>query len=153
MLDVRFSTALQLLLTMANAARNGFAQVSSETLATGLGTSPSLTRRLLVPLAAADIVRAKLGKHGGVSLAGAASEITLGDIYRAVVGEKPILAGRTDIPHLCDVSSRAEKYFASIAREADDAVIRVLDRRTLAESLDELLALERDTEPPRAQSA
>ena len=142
MLDVRFSTVLQMLMTLAAASRNGFGQLSSETLAAGIGSSSSLTRRLLVPLARDGIVRTTLGKHGGVALGKLASEITLGAIYRATVGAKPLLAGRTDVPHLCDVSSRAEKYFARIAAEADAAMVAVLDRRSLADSLDELLTLE-----------
>lgn len=143
MLDVRFSTALQLLLTLAAASRNGFGQLSSEALAAGVGSTASLTRRLLLPLARDGLVRAKLGKHGGIALGRGAREITLGAIYRAAVGEKPVLAGRTGVPHLCDVSSRAEKYFALIAGEADAAMLAVLERRTLDESLDELLELER----------
>jgi Rrf2 family transcriptional repressor of oqxAB len=144
MLDVRFSTALQVLQTLAAASRNGFEQLSSETLAARIGSTPSLTRRLLVSLSRGGLVRSKLGKYGGVALGKPASEITLGAIYRAAVGEKPLLAGRTDVPHLCDVSSRAEKYFALIASEADVAMVAVLERRTLAKSLDELLALERE---------
>lgn len=143
MLDVRFSTSLQMLLTLAAASRNGFGQLSSETLAAGIGSTSSLTRRLLIPLARHGMVRSKLGKYGGIALGKAAAEITLGAIYRAAVGEKPLLAGRTDVPHLCNVSSRAEKYFALIAREADAAMVAVLERRTLAESLDELLSIER----------
>ena len=143
MLDVRFSTSLQLLLTLAAATRNGFEQLSSETLAAGIGSTASFTRRLLIPLTQHGIVRSKLGKYGGVFLAKKADEITLGAVYRAAVGEKPLLAGRTDVPHLCEVSSRAEKYFALIACEANAAMVAVLDRRTLHDSLDELLSLER----------
>jgi len=58
------------------------------------------------------------------------------------VGAKPLLAGRTDVPHICDVSSLAERYFELMAQEADAAMLAALDRRTLAISLDELLALE-----------
>lgn len=143
MLDVRFSTSLQILLTLAAASRNGFELVSSETLAAGIGSTPGLTRRLLGTLARDGIVRSKLGKRGGIALGKPANDITLGAIYCAAVGDKPLLAGRTDVPHLCEVSSRAEKYFARIAGEAEAAIVAVLDRRTLAESLDELLALER----------
>ena len=155
MLDVRFASSLQIVLTLAAASRNGFEQLSSETLAAGIGSTASLTRRLLMPLARNGIVHAKLGKFGGIALAKDSSEITLGAIYRAAVGEKPLLAGRTDVPHLCDVSSRAEKYFALIAHEADAAMIAVLDRRSISESLDELLTLERTASaiglPPRSR--
>jgi Rrf2 family transcriptional repressor of oqxAB len=150
MLDVRFSSALQMLLTLAAASRNGFQQLSSEALAAGIGSTSSLTRRLLVPLARNGIVRAKLGKNGGIALGKSSSEITLGAIYRAAVGEKPLLAGRTGVPHLCDVSSRAEKYFTVIAGEAEAAMIAILDSRTLDESLDELLSLERAQATPRS---
>ncbi len=143
MTDIRFPTALQIMLTLANSERLGHPLVTSAQLAKGVGSTASLVRRLLVPLGHDGIVRASLGKSGGVRLARRASEITLGEIYTSVVGDKQLFVARADVPHLCDVSSRVERYFKSLAAEADEAVISMLRRRTLQESLDELLTLKR----------
>jgi Rrf2 family transcriptional repressor of oqxAB len=143
--DIRFPTALQIMLTLANSERLGHPLVTSAQLAKGVGSTASLVRRLLVPLGHDGIVRASLGKSGGVQLGRPASEITLGEIYQSVVGNKQLFAARADVPHLCDVSSRVESYFESLAAEAEEAVISMLRQRTLEASLNELLALKRTT--------
>jgi len=140
-IDIRFPTALQMMLMLANAHQGGYAKMTSAQLAYGLGSTSSLVRRLLVPLGRDGLVRSALGKSGGVALARPAGEITLREIYRSVVGEKHLLAGRPGVPHLCDVSSHVEDYFQSLAAEAERAVIDMLGRRTLAQSLEELLAI------------
>lgn len=140
--DIRFPTALQIMLTLANAERLGHALATSAQLGRGIGSTASLVRRLLVPLGRDGLVRASLGKSGGVRLGRPASDITLGEIYRSVVGNKPLLTARADVPHLCDVSSRVEKYFGALAAEADEAIVAILNERTLEHGLDELLALE-----------
>ena len=141
MTDIRFPTALQIMLTLANSERLGHPLVTSAQLANGVGSTASLVRRLLVPLAHHGMVRASHGKSGGVRIARPALEITLGDIYKSVVGDKQLLVARAGVPHLCDVSGRIEGYFESLAADADEAVISMLRRRTLEESLNELLAI------------
>ncbi|GAC1624721.1 MAG: Rrf2 family transcriptional regulator [Vulcanimicrobiaceae bacterium] len=147
MIDTRFPTALQMLLTLANAERTGYAMMTSAQLAYGLGSTASLVRRLLVPLGRDGIVRSSLGKNGGIALARPADTIALSEIYRSVVGEKHLMVARPDVPHLCDVSSHIEAYFDSLASEAEDAVVEMLGNRTLAQSLDELLALKKTVKP------
>ncbi|GAC1446935.1 MAG: Rrf2 family transcriptional regulator [Vulcanimicrobiaceae bacterium] len=146
-IDTRFPTALQMLLTLANAERTGYAMMTSAQLAYGLGSTASLVRRLLVPLGRDGIVRSSLGKNGGIALARPADTIALSEIYRSVVGEKHLMVARPDVPHLCDVSSHIEVYFDSLASEAEDAVGGMLGNRTLAQSLDELLALKKTVKP------
>lgn len=131
------------MLTLANSERLGHPLLTSAQLAKGVGSTASLVRRLLVPLGHDGIVCASLGKSGGVRLSRPASEITLAEIYRSVVGNKQLFVARADVPHLCDVSSRVESYFESLAADADEAVVSMLKRRTLDESLNELLALKR----------
>ncbi len=146
MTDIRFPTALQIMLTLANAERLGQPLVTSAQLANGVGSTASLVRRLLVPLAHGGMIRASYGKNGGIRLSRSANDITLGDIYRSVVGDKQLLVARANIPHRCEVSSRVERYFGSLAADADEAVIGMLRRRTLESSLNELLAL-KQTKP------
>jgi len=138
-----------MLLTLANAERGGYEMMTSAQLAYGVGSTASLVRRLLVPLGRDRIVRTSLGKSGGVGLARPANCITLGEIYRAVVGAKHLLVARPNVPHLCDVSSNVETYFESLATDVEDAVVEILEKRTLSESLDELLALKKKTKSSR----
>ena len=87
MIDVRFPTALQLMLNLAFAHAEGVAQLSSAQLASALGANPSLVRKLLSPLADAGLVRSSFGRDGGIRLGRPADAITLREIYSAVLGE------------------------------------------------------------------
>ena len=141
MIDVRFPTALQLMLNLALAHAEGVAQLSSTQLAGALGTNPSLVRKLLSPLANAGLVRSSFGRDGGIRLGRPPDAITLREIYGAVLGEKSLWAPRA-VPHQCLVSSNVERYFVDLAAEADDAVLRTLEHKTLADSLSELRILD-----------
>jgi Rrf2 family transcriptional repressor of oqxAB len=141
MIDVRFPTALQLMLNLALAHAEGVAQLSSTQLAGALGTNPSLVRKLLSPLSNAGLVRSSFGRDGGIRLGRPPESITLRDVYKAVIGDQSIWAPRT-VPHQCLVSSNVERYFVDLAATADDAVLRTLEHKTLADSLSELRILD-----------
>jgi Rrf2 family transcriptional repressor of oqxAB len=141
MIDVRFPTALQLMLNLALAHDEGVAQLSSTQLAAALGTNPSLVRKLLSPLANAGLVRSSFGRDGGIRLGRPAGAITLREVYSAVLGEKSLWTPRA-VPHQCVVSSNVERYFVDLAAKADDAVLRTLEHKTLADSLSELRVLD-----------
>jgi len=141
MIDVRFPTALQLMLNLALAHAEGVAQLSSTQLAGALGTNPSLVRKLLSPLANSGLVRSSFGRDGGIRLARPADAITLQEIYSAVLGEKSLWAPRA-VPHQCLVSSNVERYFVDLAAKADDAVLQMLEHKTLADALSELRILD-----------
>jgi Rrf2 family transcriptional regulator, repressor of oqxAB len=141
MIDVRFPTALHLMLSLAFAHSEGVAKLSSSRLANGLGAHPSLVRKLLVPLANAGLVHATYGRDGGIRLSRSANSLTLREIYSAVIGEKRLWAPRA-VPHQCLVSSNVERYFIGLAARADDAILQTLEHKTLADSLAELRILE-----------
>ncbi len=138
MVDVRFSTALQVMLSLAYAERCGLKTLSSAQLAEGMAANPSLVRKLLVSLVRAGLVTSFLGKHGGVQLGRDAATITLRDIYAAALNDKRIFSARLDVPHRCLVSSNIERVFAEISTDIEDAVQNRLATRTLAKLLDEL---------------
>jgi Rrf2 family transcriptional repressor of oqxAB len=142
MIDVRFPTALQIMLSLALAKAEGVERLSSAQLAAGVDSNPTFVRRLLVPLAQAGLVRAAMGRDGGVSLNADAAAITLGEIYKATMGDKRLWTGRSDIPHRCLVSSNVERFFRNLAEEADESVLHMLGKRTLADALLELRALD-----------
>ena len=141
MIDIRFPTALHLMLSLALAHTEGVEQLSSAELANGLGANPSLVRKLLVPLASAGLVHATYGRDGGIRLGRSANSITLREIYSAVIGEKSLWAPRS-VPHRCLVSSNVERYFVGLATNADNAVLKTLEHKTLADSLAELRKLD-----------
>jgi hypothetical protein len=63
-------------------------------------------------------------------------QITLREIYSSVLGEKSLWVPRT-VPHRCLVSSNVERYFVGLAAKADNAVLKTLEHKTLADSLAE----------------
>lgn len=140
MVDVRFATALQVMLSLAHAERSGVKTVSSAQLAAGLAANPALVRKLLASLARAGLVASTLGKNGGVHLGRSADAITLRDIYLAAVNDKRIFSARPDVPHRCLVSSNIEKVFAEISTDIEDAVQSRLNARTLTQVLDDIHA-------------
>jgi Rrf2 family transcriptional repressor of oqxAB len=114
------------MLSLALAEQNNVSQLSSAELAKSLGANPSFVRKLLVPLVQSKLLRSQMGKTGGVRLARPAAEITLRDIYSAVVADTKIWAPRTGIPHRCLVSSNVQGYFEELIDDAQDAILSML---------------------------
>ena len=115
MIDVRFPTALQMMLSLALAQAEGVERLSSAQLAEGVDSNPTFVRRLLVPLIQAGLVRSTMGRDGGVSLSVDAAAITLGEIYKATMGDKRLWTGRSDIPHRCLVTAMSKDLFGNLA--------------------------------------
>lgn len=135
MLDFRFPTALQMVLSVAVAEKQGMRSTSA-TLAATLEANPSFIRKLMVPLTKDGIIVSTLGRNG--SIGRPAEEITLRDIYLAVIDDKRIWASRPEVPARCLVSANACWYFKSVVNEAEQASLAVLARHTVADSLAEL---------------
>ena len=138
MIDVRFPTALQIMLGLLWRNSNLFPISHLSQLAESLGANPSFVRKLLVPLVQSKLLRSQMGKAGGVRLARPAADITLRDIYRAVVADTKIWAPRTGIPHRCLVSSNVQGYFEELIDDAQAAILSMLGQRTLLQALTEL---------------
>ncbi|MDA3628462.1 Rrf2 family transcriptional regulator [Saccharopolyspora sp. WRP15-2] len=143
MLDIRFSRALKVMLLLALSDADEATAQSSAQLARNLNTNPSLVRKLLVPLVNAGLVVCAKGRAGGARLGRPAETITLAEIYRCAVGDKPLWAcspaGEQDA---CLVSAHASDYFAALTAEAEEAVLASLGDRTLADSVRELRRLD-----------
>ncbi|GHJ32836.1 MULTISPECIES: RrF2 family transcriptional regulator [Streptomyces] len=138
MLDIRFSRALQVMLLLAVADEDGAAPRSSSQLACELNTNPSLVRKLLVPLSDAGLVACVKGRAGGARLGRPADRITLAEIYRCAVGDKPLWAPSPEAEPACQVTMHAGAYFAALTAEVEEAVLASLGDRTLADSVREL---------------
>ena len=143
MLDVRFSSALKAMLLLGHAEEQGSPVLSSTQLARSLDMNPSLVRKLMVPLVQDGLVASVKGRNGGVRLGRPADRIALGEIYRSALGDKPLWAPRPDGPRECLVTNHSAEYFARLTDETEAAVLGTLAGRTLADSLDELRAIDR----------
>ena len=141
MIDLRFSTAVQMVLSVALAEHDDF-RCTSEMLAEGLGTNPSLIRKLLFPLSRDGLIRTSVGKGGGLRLGRAADRITLRDVYQSVTANKAILAIRDNIPRRCRISANINEFFDTVTGEAERALLETLQRRTIASSLADILRLD-----------
>lgn len=143
MLDIRFSSALKVMLFLAAADEDDSPTLSSAQLAEGLRTNPSLVRKMLAPLTHGGLIVCTKGRAGGARLARPAAEITLVEIYRCAVGDKPLWNCRPDGEQVCLVTGNAEEYFAELTEEAEQAVLGSLGDRTLADGVQELHRLDR----------
>ncbi|SYP68441.1 RrF2 family transcriptional regulator [Klebsiella pneumoniae] len=143
MLDYRFPTALQMVLSVAMAEQMG-ERSTSAILAYGLEANPSFIRKLMVPLTRDGIIVSTLGRNGSIHLGRngsihlgrPADKITLRDIYLSVIEDKKLWASRPDVPARCVVSANACWYFKSVADEAEQASLNVLARHTEASALE-----------------
>ncbi len=125
MLDYRFPTALQMVLSVAMAEQLG-ERSTSAVLAYGLEANPSFIRKLMVPLTRDGIIVSTLGRNGSIHLGRPADQITLRDIYLSVIEDKKLWASRPDVPARCVISANACWYFKSVADEAEQASLAVL---------------------------
>jgi Rrf2 family transcriptional repressor of oqxAB len=150
MLDVRFSSALKVMLLLGHADEQGSPVLSSTQLARSLDTNPSLVRKLMVQLVQDGLVASIKGRSGGVRLGRPSDQITLEEIYRSSVGSKPLWAPRPEGPRECLVTNHSAEYFVRLTDETETAVLGALAGRTLADSLDELRAIDRARGAPVA---
>ena len=142
MFDVRFSSALKAMLLLGHADEQGSPILTSTQLARSLNTNPSLVRKLMVPLVHDSLVASIRGRSGGVRLGRPANQITLSEIYRSSIGDKPLWAPRPEGPRECLVTNHSAQYFARLTDETETAVLGALAGRTLADSLDELRTID-----------
>ncbi|VTM90692.1 iron-responsive transcriptional regulator [Raoultella ornithinolytica] len=117
MLDYRFPTALQMVLSVAMAEQLG-QRSTSAILAYGLEANPSFIRKLMVPLTRDGIIVSTLGRNGSIHLGRPAESITLRDIYVSVIEDKKLWASRPDVPARCVVSANACWYFQVYRRRS-----------------------------------
>jgi len=151
MLDVRFSSALKAMLLLGHAEEEDSPVLNSTQLARSLNTNPSLVRTLMVSLVQDGLVASIKGRGGGVRLGRPAGQITLGEIYRSSIGDKPLWAPRPEGPRECLVTNHSAEYFARLTDETEAAVLGALAGRTLADSLDELRAIDRAGGAPASE--
>ena len=109
-------------------------KTSSEQLSETVNTNPVVVRRLLGDLNRAGLIQADRGKSGGFTLARSAREISLLDIYHAVMRDQ-LLVSLHDNPEnrSCAVSCKVRGVLAKHLQKAQVVFERELGKTLLAD--------------------
>jgi len=113
----RFAVAVHILTLLAQAE----GPVPSSMIAGSVGTNPALIRRMIGTLTEAGFVTTTMGSTGGATLARAASDITLLDVFRA-----------TETTALITLHQSAPNPACMVGREITGALQMVADRAQAA---------------------
>lgn len=155
--NTRFAVAIH---TAGMLALDGKLCVTSETIAKSVSTNPVVVRRVIAMLAKNGLVVVRKGKGGGATLARAAAEITLADVYKAIE-PGPLLP----IPRLAgSIRLGPEKPEGSISQSvgpvlteffahAEAGMLRRLDDFTLADFIDAIQHRMNEHQQPPAKPA
>jgi Rrf2 family transcriptional repressor of oqxAB len=150
MIDTRFATALQIVMSVASDETRGL-RCTSSTLAERLNTNPSFIRKLLGPMISDGLLISTPGNGGGIKLTRAASKIRLNEIYKAVSTESPLWNARDGVPSICFISSNIGRFTNSLCEKAERAVVASLAEFTVTDAIAELERLSDEQDEP-AQS-
>ena len=128
--STRFSSAVHILIMLA-AQKEGY--LSSDIIATSMGTNRVVVLRLIAALTKAGLVESQTGKLGGAKLACEPNKVTLRDIYRAVE-EGPIFRFHSPHPN-CKGGKYLTRDLGKIVGEAEKLLEKSLASKTLADSM------------------
>ena len=110
---------------------------SSERMSESIAANPVHVRRVLGRLRDAGLVTSKPGPHGGWQLLRPASEITLGDAWRAVQENAPIF-GLHGVQPGCPVGASITTALTVLDEQLTTSVVSELDGITVAALIPEL---------------
>ena len=128
--NTRFSMAVHIMTALAYMDE----KASSEQLSETVNTNPVVVRRLLGDLNRAGLIRAERGNTGGFTLARNTREISLLDIYRAVMGEQKLVSLHDNPENLhCTVSCKVRGVLAKHLHNAQSVFECELKKTLLAD--------------------
>lgn len=132
-MDTKFSVAVHALILISEAP----AAINSDQMAASVGTNASYIRKILSLLKKAGIVDGHRG-IGGYSLTTAPEQITLLQIYQAVMEEPKIhlLDIHQNPSDQCIVGQHIRPVLTGLFTDAEDAFTRALAGKTLADCID-----------------
>lgn len=96
----------------------------SHQLAETLGADPTFVRKILIQLTKSDLVVSHGGRYGGYALKKDPSEITVGEIYRAL-GATPAT------PHWTVPATGSELFISLMISRAEEEFQSILDKYTI----------------------
>jgi Rrf2 family protein len=110
--------------------------LSSEQMAFSTGASPVYLRRVLGMLRRAGLVDSRPGAQGGWQLLRTPEQIRLGDVWRAVQADEPVL-GIHGPPPGCPVGDSVRARLAVVEERVARSIEDALDAQTIADTLPE----------------
>lgn len=125
----RLSSALHVLLHMAERPER---PMTSEEMASCVGTNPVVIRRTFAGLREAGIVTSVKGHGGGWRLARPASEVSIAEIQRAL-GERVVSLTSMQAPSHCLLLRAVLRSLDEAMQEAEQVLDRRLSTITLAD--------------------
>jgi Rrf2 family transcriptional repressor of oqxAB len=113
---------------------------SSSYIAGSVNTHAVFLRRVLKRLVEVGLIETREGRDGGYRLTKPAEEITLAEIYKSMNMDRALAPSPAEPNPACPVGSGMPAVFSSIADEAEDAILQVLSRYTIADVAEKALA-------------
>lgn len=126
----RFAVSLHILTLLERA---GSELLSSEYMAVSININPAMVRKELSNLRNHGFVESREGKNGGSSLARAAKDINLGEVYHAV-RQANLLGNSKNTPNPdCAVGRQMNQHLNALYEATEQVLIRQLSAQTLAD--------------------
>ena len=131
-MDTKFSVAVHVLILISESPN----PISSDQMAESVGTNASYIRKILVLLKRAEIVDGHRG-IGGYSLNAAPEQLTLLQVYQAVVEESKIhlLDIHQNPGDRCIVGSHIKPVLTDMFADIEESFARSLAGKTLADCI------------------
>lgn len=119
--------------TNADGKGDGGGCVTSDSLATSVGTNPVVVRRILARLQEAGLIVSKRGPGGGSVLARDPKQITLRQLYEAVGDDDQLLLGRNahEDEAVCPLAPVVASCIEDVLGAAEEALLHHLASVTI----------------------
>jgi len=129
--NTQFAVGVHMLTLLASASDG---PMSSEEMAASASANPVYVRRVLGRLREAGLVSSRPGVKGGWVLLRDPAQIRLGDVWRAIQGEDPVL-GLHEANPSCDAGQAIQRTLGEVDRRAARAIEAELDASTVHDML------------------
>jgi DNA-binding IscR family transcriptional regulator len=134
-MNSRFSTAVHILTLLASTPGE---RLTSELIASSVGTNPVVIRRQLAALREAKLVESKGARGGGWVLARKPQAIKLSHVRIALGEEATFRMHRNDPAPKCVVGQNVRTALGAVYEDAEKAVTQSLHTRTIRDLLVEV---------------
>jgi Rrf2 family protein len=131
-MNSRFSTAVHILTLLASTPEQ---RLTSEWIAGSVGTNPVVIRRQLAVLREAKLVESKGARGGGWALARSPEAIKLSQVRAALGDEATFRMHKNDPSPNCVVGQNVRQALQAVYEDAEKAVMRSLQTRTIKDLL------------------
>lgn len=128
--NARFAISLHIL-TLLEQAKGEL--MSSDFMAGSININPVIVRKELVNLRNRGFVASKEGKNGGSTLAKAAKDISLDEVYMAVRQNNLLGTSKNSPNPLCSVGRQINTHLDALYDATEKVLIADLAKKTLAD--------------------